>query len=354
MPAELWPARRGWVGAEAPRSRPAPAAAASAPKLAEQPGDRTLDVGRARADHRLGAGEVADAVERVRGADAVEQQRHQVLDRAGLVEARGQLVERFRGRLGLGGQPVEALRQRQRRHQRRLGLLRPSCRARSAPAGRPSRTAQVLELARDVAGALRQRVHQRRALVGELAEIGDAAAAAGAGTSGTAGTSGRCRPRATALATDVVFAWTTKSASWRLALRQRRQHGIRVGGQPRQHLVLVRQDLQDLVGLPERRVGPVDHRVQVRAARRQARAELVEDQREPLADRLLGDVLDDVRVDRRARVAPPAAGTSPCPAPLVIFCSGGDDRGCRARSRRTSRRSATAAGSRNGRWRRTG
>ncbi len=47
------------------------------------------------------------------------------------------------------------------------------------------------------------------------------------------------------------------------------------------------------------------------------------DQRERLADRLLRDVLDDVGVDRRARVCVTGRGTRPCPGPLVICCSGG-------------------------------
>ena len=71
-----------------------------------------------------------------------------------------------------------------------------------------------------------------------------------------------------ALATDVVFAWTTKSASWCLALASGASTVSESVASSRQHPVLVRQDLQDLVGLPERRVGPVDDRVEVRAARR--------------------------------------------------------------------------------------
>ena len=51
-------------------------------------------------------------------------------------------------------------------------------------------------------------------------------------------------------------------------------------------VVLAGQDLEHLVGVAERRVGAVDDRVEVRAARRQAGAELVEDHRQPLADRL--------------------------------------------------------------------
>ena len=57
-----------------------------------------------------------------------------------------------------------------------------------------------------------------------------------------------------------------------------------------------------LVDVLERRVGAPDHRLQVRAAAGEADAELVEDDREPCALGLAHDVVEQVEVDRRARV----------------------------------------------------
>ena len=75
-----------------------------------------------------------------------------------------------------------------------------------------------------------------------------------------------------ALATEVVFAWTTKSAIAALTFASGVRTAFGVGGQLSQLLVLAGQDLDDLVGVAECGVGSVDHRVQVRAARRQARS----------------------------------------------------------------------------------
>ena len=55
--------------------------------------------------------------------------------------------------------------------------------------------------------------------------------------------------------------------------------------QPAQHPVLAGEDPQHLVGLAQRRVRPVDHLVQLRAAAGEAGAELVDQDREPLAVR---------------------------------------------------------------------
>ena len=75
---------------------------------------------------------------------------------------------------------------------------------------------------------------------------------------------------------------------------ERGEHGVGVGRELGELAVLTREDLDHLVGVAERRVGAVDHRVQIGASRRQAGAELVDDHAERLADRFLGNVLDDV------------------------------------------------------------
>ena len=67
-------------------------------------------------------------------------------------------------------------------------------------------------------------------------------------------------------------------------------------------VVLAGQDLEHLVGLLQRRVGAPDDLVEVLAAARHAGAELVEDQRQPLALGLAHRVADQVDVDRLHRV----------------------------------------------------
>ena len=68
-----------------------------------------------------------------------------------------------------------------------------------------------------------------------------------------------------------------------------------------ERLVLAREDLQHLVGLAQRRVRAVDDLVQLGAAAGQRGAELVDQEREPLAVGQPHDVVDQVEVDRRAR-----------------------------------------------------
>ena len=65
--------------------------------------------------------------------------------------------------------------------------------------------------------------------------------------------------------------------------RQRRQHRVAVDGERCERLVLRGEDLEDLVDLLERRVGAADDLVEVVAAAGDARAELVEDDRQPRA-----------------------------------------------------------------------
>ena len=100
-----------------------------------------------------------------------------------------------------------------------------------------------------------------------------------------------------------------------LGSRQRLEHGLGVSCELAERPVLLRQDLEYLVGVGERGVGAVDDVVQVRSACREPGPELVEDQRELLAHRLLVDVLDDVEVDGRVRacdrqVVAPVAGAA--------------------------------------------
>ncbi len=84
----------------------------------------------------------------------------------------------------------------------------------------------------------------------------------------------------------------------RAVARQRREHGVGVDRQLLELRVLAGEDLEHLVGLAQRRVRAPDHLVEVLAAPRQAGAELVEDQRQPLALGLAHRVADQVDVDR--------------------------------------------------------
>ncbi len=83
---------------------------------------------------------------------------------------------------------------------------------------------------------------------------------------------------------------------------QRRQHGVAVARQLLQRVVLRGEDRQHLVDLAQRRVGAADDLVEVGAAAGDARAELVEDDRQARLLRLARDVVDQVEVDRLARV----------------------------------------------------
>ena len=72
--------------------------------------------------------------------------------------------------------------------------------------------------------------------------------------------------------------------------------------QPGQLAVLVGEDREHLVGLAQRRVGAVDDLVELLAAAGQAGAELAQQDREALPVGQPQDVVDQVEVDRRARV----------------------------------------------------
>ena len=67
-------------------------------------------------------------------------------------------------------------------------------------------------------------------------------------------------------------------------------------------LFWLREDREHLVELAQRRVGPADHRAQVLAAAREARPELVQDDREALTVRAAHHAADQVLADRRDRV----------------------------------------------------
>ena len=102
---------------------------------------------------------------------------------------------------------------------------------------------------------------------------------------------------------------------------------VGVARQPREHAVLAGQDREHLVGLAQRRVGAVDDLVELLAAAGEAGAELVEQDREALAVGQAHDVVDQVEVDRRARVRRPAAGARPRRRPRRSARSGCAERG---------------------------
>ena len=84
--------------------------------------------------------------------------------------------------------------------------------------------------------------------------------------------------------------------------RQRLEHSVGVDRELLEHGVLVGQDLEHLVGLAQRRVRPPDDLVEVAAAPGHRGAELIEDQRQPLALGRAHGVADQVDVDRLGRV----------------------------------------------------
>ena len=109
--------------------------------------------------------------------------------------------------------------------------------------------------------------------------------------------------------------------------------------------VLVGQDREHLVGLAQRRVGAVDDLVQLVAAAGQAGAELAQQDREALAVGQPQDVVEQVEVHRRAGVRERQQPLALAVAAPRSRSSGWRRRRSRARTPRTSRRSATAAGS---------
>ena len=67
-------------------------------------------------------------------------------------------------------------------------------------------------------------------------------------------------------------------------------------------MVLARELRKHAVGLAQRRIGPLDDRLQVLAACGEARSQVVQDQAEPVGERLAHDVVDEVDVDLLAVV----------------------------------------------------
>ena len=93
--------------------------------------------------------------------------------------------------------------------------------------------------------------------------------------------------------------------------RQRRERLSESRASRTRRPVLLGQDGQHLVGLLQRRVGAVDDLVEVLAAAGEAGAQLAQQDREALPVGQPQDVVEQVEVDRRARVLRPAAGARP-------------------------------------------
>ncbi len=83
---------------------------------------------------------------------------------------------------------------------------------------------------------------------------------------------------------------------------ERSQRAVAVARQVVERLRLALQEREQLVGLAESRVAAGDDLLEILAARRQADAELVQDQAEAVGIRLAHDVVDEVEVNRLAVV----------------------------------------------------
>jgi hypothetical protein len=244
---------------------------------------------------------VRDAVEPVDGGHLEEQVVHEPLDAGGLLEALRQVVEVLGHRPGVGGEGGEVADQRARALER--GAADVGGVAERAERGnrRLRERAELTDEAREVRrGAARVGEH-RRELVGDLLEVRehrpqlaqvarqplegplDVGAALGGRLGGLVGVVDE--------AGDAVAA----GGEWR-------QHAVGLAREAGERAVLVGQDREHAVGLAQRGVRAVDRLVQLVAAAGERRAELVQDQREPLAVRESQRVVDQVQVDRRARV----------------------------------------------------
>ena len=118
-------------------------------------------------------------------------------------------------------------------------------------------------------------------------------------------------PRRSAVASPVSFAATMKCAKRSRSRASGCEHAVRVRREPGERAVLAGEDLQHLVRLAQRRVRAVDDLVEVLAPAREAGAELVQQDREALAIGQPQDAVEQVEVDRRARVRDRAAGARP-------------------------------------------
>ena len=158
---------------------------------------------------------------------------------------------------------------------------------------------------------------------------------------------GRARPRRSAVA-------LATSLELRIALATRarsRASGARIVSELTASCsstrVLLGQDLEHLVGLAQRRVGAPDDLVEVRAAAREPGAELVEDQRQPLALGLAHRVADQVDVHRLRSCSRPAAAAGPRPGrprsrPAPAAARRSPSAPASACTRRSARRSGSA------------
>ena len=184
--------------------------------------------------------------------------------------------------------------------------------------------------AADVVGPTRLRLRATGvAWRGEAAEVGHQRRQLAQEARAGAGCRRSMSARRSAVASPVALACTMKSATLLLLARERRERAVGVARELGQHPVLAGEDGEHLVGLAQRRVGAVDHLVQLLAAAGEAGAELVEQDRQPLAVRAAHDVVDQVEVDRRAGAARAAAGAGPrrrrrrsAPAPGWPPCPG--------------------------------
>ena len=104
--------------------------------------------------------------------------------------------------------------------------------------------------------------------------------------------------------------------------RQRGEDGVRVDREVGEHIVLGGEDVQDLVGLLQRRVGAVDGLRERLAVGGQAGAELIDDQRQALLLGCTQDAVDLVDADR-ADVLLTGRWCWPLPGPLLITGSVG-------------------------------
>ncbi len=124
----------------------------------------------------------------------------------------------------------------------------------------------------------------------------------GFSSSRNVGKSSNCRAssaRRVALISAVSPASTTQRATSLLLLLELRDHAVRVGDEVLDDLVLVAEDLEHLARLAQAGMGALEDLLEVLRPAGEARAELGEDQPEPLAVRPPHDVAEQVlRHDR--------------------------------------------------------
>ena len=298
-------------------------------------------------------------VESVGGGGAVVDQVDEAVEAPGFLGA-GEEFGQVRGRAGAAAGQVAA------------SCVTTGSAARSVgPATSPvapsdfSETVEAAEKGVSSAGRFGER-GRRLAEVGEdrRGGVGEALQAAHRACGTRAGRRGTCAARLPAPAPRSELAWAAapalvkKPATLGAFARERPEDLLGVGGELGQLVALGVEDADQAVDVAQRRVGPLDRRLDVGAAAGEAGAEFVEDQAEALRVGQFVDVVDQVRVDAGAVVLQRQqvlAGAGLAGRDLLqrrrrlasrarAAGSGG--------SRRTSRRSATAAGS--GSWRRCG